>query len=147
MKVLCTFPPMYAEINRRFNVRGRPVIFTWGDTIHNPSRIKITPELMVHEGVHSNRQGEEPEFWWIEYIANPEFRLAEEIPAHRAEYADVFSRVPTGRVTETALHRIAARLSSPLYGSMIDYYEARRLIEYGAREEQDTTPRRGNVGP
>ena len=129
MKVLFTFPPMYAQINRAFDVRGKPVIFTWGGVIHNPSRINISPELMVHEGVHAQRQGDTPDAWWQDYIADEHFRLAEEIQAHRAEYADVCLRAPTDKVRETALHRIAARLSSPLYGSMVDYYEARRLVD------------------
>jgi len=125
MKVLNCFPPLYAEINKAFNVRGKPIIFSWGDRIYNPGRIKIPPELMVHEGVHGQRQGDDPETWWRDYIRNPEFRLAEEIPAHCAEFAAYCTRLSDRTAQERALHRIADRLSSPLYGSMIAYDEAR----------------------
>ena len=96
MKVLTTFPPMYAEINKEFNVRGKPVIFTFADVIHNPSRITITPELMVHEEVHSQRQGDNPESWWADYLTDPEFRLAEELPAHQAEFAYLCGQLTDG---------------------------------------------------
>jgi len=48
MKVIRQFPPLFAEINRRFNVRGKRVLFAYGDTIFNPSRITISPHLLVH---------------------------------------------------------------------------------------------------
>ena len=125
MKVLNVFPPMYAEINKAFDVRGKPVIFSWGDRIYNPGRIKIPPELMVHEAVHGERQAGDPGSWWQQYIRDQDFRLAEEIPAHAAEFAHVVMSSDSAIAQERMLHRIAARLSSPLYGSMIDYYEAR----------------------
>lgn len=120
---------MYKEINKAFNVRGRPVIFCWGGTIFNPAGIKITPELLVHETIHSCRQGSDPTSWWEDYIRSPDFRLTEEIPAHKAEFADVCTRLSEdSSARATALHRIAARLCSPLYGSMVDYNEAKHLI-------------------
>jgi hypothetical protein len=132
MKVVYTFPPLYREINEEFKVRGRPVIFCHGTTLYNPSRIKITPELMAHETVHSGRQGDDPDMWWVDYIADPAFRLSEELPAHIAEFADICRRIEARSPRQTALHRIAARLSSPLYGSLIEYNEARERIESGA---------------
>jgi hypothetical protein len=125
MKVVNTFPPMYTAINRKFNVRGKPVIFTWGDLIHNPSRIIVSPELIVHEEVHSARQGDDPEAWWLQYLDDAGFRLCEEIPAHRAEFHAACQTLTEHTAQQRVLHRIAARLSSPLYGSMISYDEAR----------------------
>lgn len=127
MKIIRAFPPLYAEINRRFNVRGKPVIFTWGEAIYNPSNVKIGPELLAHEQVHCDRQGIDVASWWERYMHDDEFRLAEELPAHRAEYAEACKHYQ-GKALGTALHRMAIRLSSPLYGSMIDYDEARRVI-------------------
>lgn len=74
MKVIVGFPPLYREINETFNVRGKPVIFTFSQTIFNPSRIKVTPELIAHETIHSLRQGDDPENWWAEYLVNTAFR-------------------------------------------------------------------------
>lgn len=117
MKVLTLFPPNYREVNAAFNIRGKGVIFAWGDTIYNPSRVKIPPELIAHETVHGLRQNGDPAGWWKRYIADPAFRLDEEIPAHQAEY----------RVSGK-LDAIAARLSGPLYGNLISLDKALSLI-------------------
>lgn len=123
VRVLYTLPPNYAAINRAFNVRGQPVIFCFGDVIHNPARINVTPELIAHESIHSREQGGDPKGWWQSYIADPLFRLDQEIMAHRAEYRAFCER---GR--EDMVDKIAERLASPLYGGLIGKDEARRLL-------------------
>lgn len=124
MRVLTTFPPNWRDIQATFNVRGKPVIFCYGDTIYNPQRIKIPPELMVHEAVHSHRQGEDPKGWWHRYITEHVFRFEEELPAHRAEYQDLCRRVDSRQ----ALPLVAKKLASPLYGSLVSVDDAARLI-------------------
>lgn len=124
MKVVYLFPPNFREINAAFRVRGKRILFAYGDKIYNPARVDIPPELIVHEGVHGRRQGSDPDSWWRRYIENPEFRLNEEIVAHRAEYANLCAR---GRDHE--LDRLAGRLASPLYGQMITPDRARQLLE------------------
>lgn len=131
--MLFTFPPNYAAIAKAFDVRGKPIIFAYGDTIHNPARIKIPPQIFAHEAVHQARQGNDPATWWARYIVEPEFRLGEEVPAHAAEYREICHRDHNERLLEL----IAARLASPLYGSMIEEAEARRLILHG----DERTPR------
>jgi len=121
MKILTTFPPNYREISTAFGVRGRGVIFCYGDTIYNPMRVEVGPELIAHESVHSGRQNGSPEVWWRRYIADPQFRLDEEIPAHRAEY------LVSGRLED-----IARRLASPLYGSLISIERAIKVLEHNA---------------
>jgi hypothetical protein len=119
---------MFEEIDAAFAVAGKPVIFTFGDTIFNPEGIEIGKSLVVHEGVHAERQGDVPGDWWRRYIAEPEFRLAEEIPAHRAEWAAIKSvhRDPNRQIRH--LVAIAGRLSGPLYGGLISFQEAVRAI-------------------
>jgi hypothetical protein len=118
---------MFRQINQRFDVRGKPVLFCFGDVIYNPTGIKIPPQLMVHEAVHSKQQGKDPFEWWRRYLVDNAFRLDQELPAHRAEWSFVRDVLPDVE-EEEMLHRIAWRLSSPLYGSMIGYEEARRQI-------------------
>lgn len=130
-RVLTTLPPNFKEINAAFNVRGKPVIFAYGDTIHNPGGIKLAPHLMAHEKVHLSRQDGAPAAWWRRYIADPEFRLAEEIPAHAAEYRHFRATIPAGARLADILQTIAHRLASPLYGSMVGIDEAKRLIAHG----------------
>lgn len=107
------------------------VIFTWGDTIYNPSGITVSNELKAHEGVHFSRQTNHTpaiEGWWRRYIADVEFRLAEELPAHRAEYQAFRNRVRCFRSRISFVTALSARLASPLYGSLITPAKARSLI-------------------
>jgi hypothetical protein len=123
MKILYLYPPNFREIQRAFNVRGKPVLFAYGNAIYNPSRVHVPPELVIHETVHSERQGQDPKGWWGSYIADRGFRLEEEARAHSAENRHLLT---TGR---DHLELLAERLSSPLYGSLCDLETARKLIE------------------
>jgi hypothetical protein len=126
VKVVNLFPPNYQQINTAFKVRGKPVIFCFGAQIYNPMRINVSPALHAHESVHSAQQGSDPRVWWDRYIADKAFRLEQEIPAHQAEvrhWAD-----NCGGVSEPCIAEIAERLSSPLYGNIIDYPAAYRLM-------------------
>lgn len=123
MREIVGFPPNYKELNDRFHVRGKPVIFTYGSIIYNPSRIKITPDLWAHEEVHGQQQVI-PKDWWRRYLDNPTFRLDQELAAHRAEYRWWNDRL--GR--DHALHGIAMRLCGPLYGNMLSYDDAVKAI-------------------
>jgi hypothetical protein len=123
VRVLHLFPPNYRKIVEQFDVRGRPVIFAYGSAIYNPTKVEIPPELRRHEEVHMIRQGGDPETWWDRYIAEPAFRLAEEIPAHAAEY-----QASVSHYRERALGQIAIKLASPLYGNLITVAGAREAI-------------------
>jgi hypothetical protein len=132
MIVRCERPPLFEEIDAAFHIKGRPIIFAWGTTIFNPLGGRITPELMAHESVHGFRQGTDIEGWWRRYIADETFRLEEEIPAHVAEYQEFCKRNVNGRARNNRrlyLHHVASRLASPLYGKMVSYDDARRIIK------------------
>lgn len=137
MKVLHLFPPNYAAINRAFKVRGKPVIFCFGDTVYNPGRIKMPDRLLAHEAVHSRQQGTDPAGWWDRYIIDSKFRLAQEIPAHCAEYA----------CAPNLLDDIARRLSSALYGSLVDFAGAVDLLERSRYDRRISTATDGNAWP
>lgn len=132
MKIVHAKPPNYDELDAVFHVRGKKgVIFTWGDTIYNPSGISVSAELKAHEGVHFSRQTNHTpaiESWWRRYIDDPEFRLGEELPAHRAEYKAFCNRVRCYRSRISYCTAIAARLASPLYGALLQPAKARSLI-------------------
>ena len=121
MRVLYLFPPNFKQINAKFNVRGKPVIFCYGDTIYNPARIKVPDPLMAHEEVHSRQQADDPALWWTRYIDDAGFRLRQEVKAHQVEFAACGG-------SDRALEAIARRLASPLYGNMISFAEATDLI-------------------
>lgn len=128
LEVIIGEPPMMGLIEAKFHVRGQPVLFSWGSRIYNPQGVAITPELFVHEGTHQTQQGREIEAWWLRYIADGGFRLAQELPAHRNEMAAFanFHRDRNERFRRLDL--IARRLSGPLYGGLIPYLEVRKVL-------------------
>lgn len=130
-------PPLFEEIAAAFPIvrTHKGIIYAWGDRIYNPDGITIPGELLVHERVHMDRQGSAVEMWWRFYLADPEFRLREEIPAHVAEHRAFCRDYATGgwaKARRMHLHYAAQRLSSPIYGSMITYDRARTAIKKAA---------------
>jgi hypothetical protein len=127
-----TPPPNLAAIHEAFPaVRGRPgIVFTYAPVLHNPSRIRISPDLWAHEETHGRQQtapGMTPEAWWERYLADPEFRLGQEAEAYRAQYE--FARLNYGREQRRALLRhIVATLSGPIYGYMVSPSRARTMV-------------------
>lgn len=89
MRIVVARPPNYAAIVAVFPAAANPgVIFTYGDTIFNPTNAHISHELRAHEGIHGTRQTAARariEDWWQHYLEDPAFRLGEELPAHQAE--------------------------------------------------------------
>jgi hypothetical protein len=128
MKIVVGLPPNFDEIDRVFKVRGREVFYCYGPVIYNPTGVTIAPTLIVHEKVHCERQGSDPEDWWRRYLADSRFRFDEELPAHRAEYRAVCQETTHKGARAHALWKIAARLSGPLYGGIIKYSDAKAQI-------------------
>lgn len=142
MKIIRELPPNIDELDRVFGVRKMletsPVWFAFGDRIYNPNRVDIPPAIMVHELVHCDRQKRlsgGPEMWWKAYVEHPDYRLAEEIPAHQAEYewwrkkAHTLRRIKGWRSPmDYHLAHIAMRLAGPMYGSLVPLSEAKKLI-------------------
>ena len=122
-------PPLFALINEKFHIIGKPVIFAWGSIIYNPMGVIIPPELLAHEAVHGARQKGRIEEWWKAYCASdPRFRLAEEVLAHRVEYKHLLGICDNRQARRGYIKRVAKRLASPLYGRMVTMAQARQLI-------------------
>lgn len=120
---------MFDEIDAKFHVAGKDVLFCWGETIYSPVARSIHPSIIAHERVHMLQQGiveEEIRTWWRMYIADDLFRLACEIPAHKAEY-EWYAEAPRPE-RRHALTFIAKKLAAPLYGNLISLEMARRVI-------------------
>jgi hypothetical protein len=147
MRVLVARPPLYDEIAKAFPIRGRDILFAWGDTIFNPGGVPIPPELVAHETVHCQRQlAYCPEFrnlnpelqvtlWWNRYIADKNFRLTEEMPAHIVEYQTILQTIGDNRkARRKALSHVAHKMASSLYGPMISLDDAKHFIAKGWAE-------------
>jgi len=64
----------------------------------------------------------------MKLLADPQFRLDQEIPAHRAEYL-TFGRFNKDRNEKSKMLRtLGQRLSAPMYGSIITTNEAMKAI-------------------
>lgn len=147
IEIVKTFPPNIDEIDRTFHVRDQAgVLYCFGGKLYNPSGGHVPPQIIAHEEVHSDRQtchywkakdGREwtnwcPDLWWQRYIYEPEFRLSEELFAHRAEY-DAFCKLTKNRkMRRDYLSEISKRLSGPLYDGMVSYQKAMKLITSAA---------------
>ncbi len=133
MKIIKAYPPNYAALLAKFGdvVRG-DVIFSYGDRIFCPSGRKLHPALIAHEEVHGARQrilG--VELWWENYLADPEFRFIEEVLAHHAEWIHfkwMTNPMPSEKLKRNIFRQICERLSGPLYGNMVTYEHAAKIL-------------------
>ena len=128
MKVDAALPPNFDDILAAFPEARMPgVMFCWGDTIYSPGSTSVADYFHAHEAVHAIQQGDDPAGWWKKYISSLEFRLEQEIPAHRAEYQ--FRCKAQSRVKRRMLLRITAKkLASPLYGNLISVGKAKAAL-------------------
>jgi hypothetical protein len=133
MQIVFREPPLFDLIDEQFHVKGKDVIYAWGDQIFNPAHIKIGPELLAHEAVHGARQMAfgGPIVWWRRYLIDPEFRLQEELPAHRAELEILLEMAKNRNERRYWAKAIAKKLSSPMYGRMTTTAKAVRLLNNG----------------
>jgi hypothetical protein len=135
--VLYGFPPNYDQLCAAFPGQSlAKCIFSWGEHIYNPGKITITPALHDHELVHGQHQGrsnDEIRHWWARYIADPQFRLHEEIVAHQAEFRRFYRTHGDRNDRARYLLFMADRLSGPMYGNALLFGEAKSLIVDGLR--------------
>ena len=123
MKIKEEYPPNYEDIKRVLKVEGIKMIYTYGDTIYNPDKCIVTPDLYVHEGVHERQQGDNPAQWWEKYLSDASFRLEQEIQAYGEQYLFVKRNFPV-RIYDESRTKIALALSGAEYGNMIPFWKA-----------------------
>lgn len=130
-KQLFEYPPIIEEIAAKFpQCLEKGVIFSWGDSIYNPSAGTIPKQILAHEAVHGQRQLVDGiEKWWKLYIEEETFRFQEELPAHQEEYKVYCTMTNDREQRARYLHRIACRLAGELYGRCCSYMDARKQIK------------------
>ena len=129
MKIARWRPPNYEQICAAFPfVRTRPgIVFTYGDTLYCPEDGAISYHLRVHEQTHMRQQAEMgPEEWWNRYCSDTRFRLDQELEAYQAQY-----RAMTKADKQKHIRGIAGDLSGLMYGNVISFDVAKRLIRSG----------------
>ena len=128
MNIVEEFPPNIDEIRNALGdcSKSSPV-YCYGDTIYNPHKRTITPDIEIHEQVHSRQQGQNPEVWWFQYLSDEKFRLKQEIEAYGEQYAFA-SKYVHGKMKEWLLDKLAWELSGDAYGNLISYQKAESRI-------------------
>lgn len=130
MDLIAAYPPNIEAVAAVFpsakTIDG--VLFTYGSKLYNPHQKVIPIWVLAHERRHTDIQGEQVAEWWDQYLVDGKFRFEQELLAHQDEYALMKKvvRNPEHRAAHTRF--IARRLSSPLYGEMVSYGEALKLI-------------------
>ena len=126
------YPPFYIGLWIIFFPEAdfeKGTIFAWGKKIY--AKQPLTIPLTAHEAVHIEQQKNSYLWgmvWLIRYALSKTFRLAQEIPAHQAEFRCVRQMLKDTKRKAIYLDLAAERLSSPLYGSLISRERARTLI-------------------
>jgi len=133
MKVVKDVPPNAVDIEKIFpgvTAPERKVLFAWGNIIYNPGDISIPAQLLAHEAVHSlqhAKRADGPDGWWYWYLKDPVFRISQELEAHRVEFEE-FSEHNNRNFRKGYLKDCAKRLGGPLYGNIITWQFAKKLI-------------------
>lgn len=128
MKIVKDYPPNIAAIREKFDLRGKNVVFTYGDKLYVPSGAGIPDNLMKHEETHTKQQGKDVEGWWDRYLVDNQFRLEQEVEAYQAQYKYVVENGASRQVKRDFLQYIARDLSGPIYGHVVSFEQAKQLI-------------------
>ncbi len=105
---------MYPPNIELIRVALRPpeqAIFCYGDTIYNPSKRKLTPDIEYHESIHSKQQGDTPDIWYAKYLTDNSFRLDQELEAYSKQREFIIDNGVSGKLLEWATNKMAEALS------------------------------------
>jgi len=128
MKIKNKYPPNIDKIREKFPNLPSGVVFTYGEVIYAPFG-KVTSDLRVHEKTHTKQQGDDPDGWWDKYLADEKFRLKQEAEAYRNQYRFYRETCKVKSRIRPFLEKIANDLSGKIYGNIISFDEAIRLIQ------------------
>jgi hypothetical protein len=134
MKISHEKPPNFETLQKVFGFDWDKNISTYGDTIY--CQFDLPDHLIVHEETHLKQQGYSEEcarVWWERYIADPKFRLDQEVEAYGNQYV-FFKKEYPARYHAELLHKIGTALSSNLYGGIVNYREAVTLMKNYAKK-------------
>lgn len=131
MKIKHYKPIIYPILKWKFPIDWNVNVIAFGDTIY--AKDEIPEHLVVHENTHLLRQKNSKIYgiiWWIRYIFNKKFRFIEELLAYRNQYRFIKSRLKNREEQNKYLRKFSYDLASELYGKMVDFNKAMKLIEH-----------------
>lgn len=129
MQIIEQYPPVYERILKAGMKPGDNVIYTYGENIYNPNKLNIPDYLLVHEGVHAEQQGDDPDKWWDRYLKDTKFRLDQELEAYGKQLSFICKHIKDRNKRDFYLRDIATFLSSDIYGKMVSYNEVYNMLK------------------
>ena len=138
-KVSTDYPPNWEDLRARFGVIWGRTAVTYGDTVYSAS--PLTPDLKAHEAHHIEQQAAYPgghEAWWKRYMEDETFRCAQELEAYQVQFQYIEECVRDRNVLHRHRDELARQLAGRMYGCMISYTEAYKLI--GQRRALEEEP-------
>lgn len=133
MKVVEEYPPNYAVICAALGTPPEHAVFTYGDAIYNPSGRELLPDVIYHESIHAEQQGNAPDLWYTKYLSDPDFRYEQELEAYGKQYQYAVDAGARGKMLDWLLEKMALALSGAAYGTLIEYGRAASAIKRYAR--------------
>jgi len=133
IEIVKDFPPNYEKIKEILGEAQEGTFYCYGSKIYNPSGIQIPEDLIYHEAIHTNQQGDKADEWWDKYLKDPKFRMEQEIEAYGEQYKWVSNRVKDRNQLAKFLFKISSILSGKMYGNAISYGEAEARIKTFAK--------------
>jgi hypothetical protein len=104
----------------------KKLIFTYGDTFFCSN--DLSPDLVAHEITHYFQQTRIGiKEWWNNYFKDADFRLDQELVAYRNQYEALKASKGEAHAKYKA-GLMATTLSGQIYGEIVSYEEALRLI-------------------
>ncbi len=128
-------PPFYDKIIAAGMKPSETVVYTYGSKLYNPSNAFIREDIKQHEMIHEEQQGDEPDAWWDAYLADPEFRVAQELEAYAKQFAYLCITTTDREAQHKILMELAYHLSGPIYGRAISHQEAYKKIKEKFKEK------------
>lgn len=131
MKIVIGYPPNIEDIKKRFDIAGRSLLITFGDTLYNPDDAYIPDHKLVHEERHSLQHLSYPggaEAYIKRYFEDKSFRRQSEAEAYGDQYAFFCDHVKDRNQRAKFLHTLIKDFMSPIYDLGISYSEAEDLI-------------------
>ena len=114
--------PLLKEYSKHFDITPS-TIFAYDHKIY--SNNSLPEHLIVHEQTHHKQQDEYGLDNWVEkYLNDNKFRLLMEIEAYQTQLKSIKDRNSRAKVAMES----AKNLSSSLYGNIIDYKEALKVL-------------------
>lgn len=134
IKQIKGFPPNFKEIKEKLGyVKGN--LYPYGDIIYNPTGEEIPEDILIHEEIHLKQQKRypTPEFWWLNYTTDHDFRLDQELEAYATQLNWIKERYNNKGYKE-ALTEYANNLSSSMYKLSLSSHEAETRIRRVAKD-------------